>query len=100
MGNYLGPAEHQAVRGLRRFAEGLRRLARRIFLGPVFAELEQLRARQEELERQLAAVRGRAFDHDALARRLAAIEDLLMELHATLPPVAAEEAEQALQPKG
>jgi hypothetical protein len=100
MGTSLGQAEHQALRGLRRLAEGLRRFARRLFLGPLYADLDQLRARQEELELQLAAVRGRVFDHDALARRLAAIEDLLIEVRASLPPVHPETEEQALEPKG
>jgi hypothetical protein len=101
MANISSPAEYQIVRGLRRFAEGLRRVAGRVFLGPVFRELERLRARQEELELQLAAVRGRAFDQAALARRLAVIEDLLIELRALLPASQSEAAEEhLLQPKG
>jgi hypothetical protein len=90
MGSFLNPAEYQIVRGLRRFAEGLRRVAGRVFLGPVYAEVQRLRTRQEELELQLAAVRGRAFDQAALARRLAAIEDLLIELRASLPTDSGE----------
>jgi hypothetical protein len=101
MGTFFNPAEYQIVRGVRRFAEGLRRVAGRVFLGPVYTELQRLRARQEELELQLAAVRGRAFDQAGLARRLAAIEDLLIELRASLPPGQPEAREEGvLHPKG
>ncbi len=76
----LDPAEYRLIRGIRSLGAGVRRVASRLLLAPVYAELTALRQRQEELERQLAAVRGRAFDQTALARRLADLEDAVIEL--------------------
>jgi hypothetical protein len=80
MAAILDPAEYRLVRGVRRLAAGLRRVAARLLLAPLVAELAALRERQEELERQLSALRGRSFDHGALSRRLAALEDAVIEL--------------------
>jgi hypothetical protein len=90
MASYLDPAEYHVVRGLRRLAGGLRRLGARVFLAPLHAELRALRERQDVLERQLHALRGRAFDQDALARRLADLEDAVIELREVLFPPAEE----------
>jgi hypothetical protein len=96
----LDLAEYRLVRGVRRLAGGLRRVAARVLLAPLYAELAALRERQEELERQLAAVRGRAFDHEALARRLAALEDAVIDMrpHGVAEPEAGPAA--TVPPKG
>jgi hypothetical protein len=76
----VNPAEFRFLRRLRNLAAGLRRLTSRVFLAPLYAELDAVRARQAALEGQLNALLGRATDQDATARRLAAIEDALIEL--------------------
>jgi hypothetical protein len=85
MAAILDPAEYRLVRAVRRFGAGVRRVAARLLLAPVYAELAALRERQEELERQVAALRGRAFDQGAMARRLAALEDAVIELRQPSP---------------
>src|SRR5438105_2131131 len=80
----VNPAELRLARRLRRLGSGLRRLASRIFLAPLYGELKDLRERQDILERQLNAVLGRAYDQDAVARRLGALEDAVIELRELL----------------
>ena len=87
MAYVVNPAEFRFLRRLRKLAAGLRRLASRVFLAPLYAELDALRARQAQLEQQLHALLGRATDQDATARRLAAIEDALIELREQLSEV-------------
>jgi hypothetical protein len=74
------PAELRLARRLRRVGASLRRLLSRIFLAPLYAELNELRGRQDQLERQMNGLLGRACDQDATAHRLAALEDALIEL--------------------
>jgi hypothetical protein len=78
------PAEYRALRRLRRFVAAVCRLASRVFLAPLYAELNELRARQDRLEHQLHALLGRAWDQEATTRRLAAIENALIELREQL----------------
>jgi hypothetical protein len=80
----FNPAEFRLLRRLRKLAAGMRRLASRVFLAPLYTELDALRARQAVLQRQLHALLGRATDQDATARRLAAIEDALIDLREQL----------------
>jgi outer membrane protein TolC len=62
----------KAVRGLVR---RLRQVITRMFLVHLHAELAEMKARQDRLERQLHSLLGRSHDHGAIARRLAALED-------------------------
>jgi hypothetical protein len=87
--------EPRPAGGLGRLGRGLRRLAARALLGPVYAELEELRARQHAAERRLHALGGRAADQDALARRLGALEDAVIELREALPPLIAPAGRRA-----
>jgi hypothetical protein len=80
MAYVVNPAEFRFLRRLRKFGPGLRRLASRVFLAPLYTELDALRQRQALLERQLHTLLGRATDQEATARRLAAIEDALIEM--------------------
>jgi Tfp pilus assembly protein PilN len=78
MANLLNP-EYVLLRSGRRVVRWLRRLATRILLVQVHAELAELRERQDRLERQLHALLGRHYDHIATAQRLAALEDRIHE---------------------
>jgi hypothetical protein len=98
MAAILDPAEYRLVRGVRRLAASVRRVASRLLLAPIYAELAALRLRQEELERQVAALRGRAFDQEATARRLAALEDAVIELRQQAPAGSLTPPEHALPP--
>jgi hypothetical protein len=81
MARWLNP-EYALVQTSRKLVRWLRRVGTRIFLVDLHTELEELRARQDRLERQLGALQGRAYDQSALSRRLAALEDHLRELGA------------------
>jgi hypothetical protein len=92
MVNLLNP-EYTLVRSGRNVVRWLRRLATRILLVQVHAELAELRQRQDRLERQLHVLLGRHYDNTAVAQRLAALEDRLREYQmaderseATSPP--------------
>jgi hypothetical protein len=76
-------AEYALVRTARRLVRGLRRLATRILLVQIHAELAELRERQDRIERQLHALLGRHYDNLAVAQRLAALEDHVRELQDT-----------------
>ncbi len=76
-------AEYALVQSGRRLVRWLRRLATRILLVQVHAELTQLRQRQDRLERQLHTLLGRHYDNLAAAQRLAALEDCLREMRMT-----------------
>jgi hypothetical protein len=78
MANLLNP-EYTLVQTGRRAVRWLRRLATRILLVQVHAELTELRERQDRLERQLHALLGRHYDQIATAQRLAALEDRLRQ---------------------
>jgi hypothetical protein len=78
MANLLN-AEYALVQSGRRVVRWLRRLATRILLVQVHAELTELRERQDRLERQLHALLGRHYDNLAAAQRLAALEDCVRE---------------------
>ena len=71
--------EYVLVRSGRRMVRWLRRLATRILLVQVHAELAELRERQDRIERQLHALLGRHFDNTAVAQRLAVLEDRIRE---------------------
>jgi hypothetical protein len=92
------PAEFRLARRLRRMGSGLRRLASRIFLAPLYAELVELRGQQAQLERQLNSLLARAYDQDAVAHRLAALEDALIELREQRS--AAEEPSESVRARG
>ncbi len=74
MANLLNP-EYTLVQTSRCAVRWLRRLATRILLVQVHAELTELRERQDRLERQLHALLGRHYDQVAVAQRLASLED-------------------------
>jgi hypothetical protein len=74
MTNLLNP-EYTLVHTSRKVVRWLRRVATRILLVQVHAELTELRARQDRLERQLNALLGRHYDNVATAQRLAVLED-------------------------
>lgn len=78
MANLVNP-EYTLVRSGRSVVRWLRRLATRILLVQVHAELAELRQRQDRLERQLHALLGRHYDNIAVTQRLAALEDRLRE---------------------
>ena len=78
MANLLNP-EYTLVQTGRRMVRWLRRLATRILLVQVHAELAELRERQDRLERQLHALLGRHYDQIATAQRLATLEDRLRQ---------------------
>jgi Tfp pilus assembly protein PilN len=78
MANLLN-AEYTLVQSGRRAVRWLRRLATRILLVQVHAELTELRERQDRLERQLHALLGQRYDSLAAAQRLAALEDRVRE---------------------
>jgi Tfp pilus assembly protein PilN len=78
MTNLLNP-EYTLVQGGRRVVRWLRRLATRILLVQVHAELAELRERQDRLERQLHALLGRHYDQVAAAQRLASLEDRIRQ---------------------
>jgi uncharacterized protein YigA (DUF484 family) len=80
MADLVNP-EFVLVRSGRSMVRWLRRLATRILLVQVHAELAELRQRQDRLERQLHALLGRHYDNTAVAQRLAALEDRLREQH-------------------
>ena len=82
MANLLN-AEYTLVQSGRRVVRWLRRLATRILLVQVHAELTELRERQDRLERQLHALLGRHYDSIAAAQRLACLEDSVRELQTT-----------------
>src|SRR5206468_3273302 len=71
-------AGYHEVKGIRRAVIPFRRLLRRL-LRPIFlqldAELRSLARRHDEFDRELKAVRAMGWDHVALARRLAVLED-------------------------
>ncbi|HEY7425729.1 MAG TPA: hypothetical protein VH682_15980 [Gemmataceae bacterium] len=71
--------EYVLVRSGRRVVRWLRRLATRILLVQVHAELAELRERQDRIERQLHALQGRHYDNTAVAQRLAVLEDRIRE---------------------
>ena len=71
--------EYVLVRSGRRMVRWLRRLATRILLVQVHAELAELRERQDRIERQLHALLGRHYDDTAIAQRLAVLEDRIRE---------------------
>jgi Tfp pilus assembly protein PilN len=71
--------EYALVTSGRRVVRWLRRLATRILLVQVHAELAELRERQDRLERQLHVLLGRHYDHTAVAQRLADLEDRIRE---------------------
>lgn len=66
------------VRGKRRITVPLRRLLRRL-LRPIFLrlrdQLDSLDRRQDRLERDLKAIEAMGWDHVAMSRRLAMLED-------------------------
>jgi hypothetical protein len=78
MANLVNP-EYTLVRSGRSVVRWLRRLATRILLVQVHAELAELRQRQDRLERQLHALLGRHYDNTAVTQRLATLEDRLRE---------------------
>ncbi len=78
MSNLLN-AEYVLVRSGRRLVRWLRRLATRILLVQVHAELAELRERQDRLERQLHVLLGRHYDNRAIAQRLADLEDRIRD---------------------
>jgi hypothetical protein len=82
MANLLN-AEYTLVQSGRRVVRWLRRLATRILLVQVHADLNELRERQDRLERQLHTLLGRHYDGVATAQRLAALEDSVRELQTT-----------------
>jgi Tfp pilus assembly protein PilN len=82
MANLLN-AEYTLVQSGRRVVRWLRRLATRILLVQVHADLNELRERQDRLERQLHTLLGRHYDGVAAAQRLAALEDSVRELQTT-----------------
>jgi len=71
--------EYVLVRSGRRVVRWLRRVATRILLVQVHAELAELRERQDRIERQLHALLGRHYDNTAIAQRLAVLEDRIRE---------------------
>ena len=71
--------EYVLVRSGRRAVRWLRRLATRILLVQVHAELAELRERQDRLERQVHALLGRHYDNMAISQRLAVLEDRIRE---------------------
>lgn len=79
MSNWVNP-EYALVNSGRRVVRWLRRLATRILLVQVHAELSELRERQDRLERQVNMLLGRHYDNLAVASRLAALEDHVREL--------------------
>jgi hypothetical protein len=79
MANLLNP-EYTLIRAGREVVRWLRRLATRILLVQVHAELSELHERQDRLERQLHALLGRHYDNIAVAQRLAALEDHVRQL--------------------
>jgi len=66
------------INGIRRVVIPFRRLLRRL-LRPIFLhldnQLKSLDRRQNQLDRDLKAVLGMGWDHVAIARRLAVLED-------------------------
>jgi hypothetical protein len=78
MANLTNP-EYALVTSGRRVVRWLRRLATRILLVQVHAELAELHERQDRLERQLHALLGRHYDNTAVAQRLADLEDRIRE---------------------
>jgi hypothetical protein len=98
MSHLVNPSEFHLVRRLRRFTHGLRRLAARLFLAPLVAELDALRARQDQLEHRLHTLLGQTHDREALARRLAALEDAVIELREVLADAAASARDSAPVP--
>jgi hypothetical protein len=78
MADLLNP-EFTLVQTGRRMVRWLRRLATRILLVQVHAELTELRQRQDRLERQLHTLLGMRYDNLAVAQRLAALEDCLRD---------------------
>jgi hypothetical protein len=74
MTNLVNP-EYVLMRSGRRVVRWVRRLATRILLVQVHAELAELRERQDRIERQLHALLGRHYDNTAVAQRLAVLED-------------------------
>jgi hypothetical protein len=78
MANLVNP-EYALVKSGRRVVRWLRRLATRVLLVQVHAELAELRERQDRLERQLHALLGRHYDNTAVAQRLAVLEDHIRE---------------------
>jgi cell division protein FtsB len=78
MANLVNP-EYVLVKSGRRVVRWLRRLATRVLLVQVHAELAELRERQDRLERQLHALLGQHYDNMAVAQRLAVLEDRLRE---------------------
>ncbi len=85
MANLLN-AEYTLVHSGRRVVRWLRRVATRILLVQVHAELTELRERQDRLERQVHTLLGRHYDGIAATLRLACLEDSVRELQATDVP--------------
>ncbi|HEY7311622.1 MAG TPA: hypothetical protein VH643_19820 [Gemmataceae bacterium] len=86
MANLVNP-EYTLMRSGRSVVRWLRRLATRILLVQVHAELTELRQRQDRLERQLHALLGRHYDNIAVTQRLAALEDRLREYQMEHEPI-------------
>lgn len=78
MANLVNP-EYTLVQFGRRAVRWLRRVATRILLVQIHAELDEMRQRQDRLERQVHALLGRHYDGIAVAQRLAVLEDLIRE---------------------
>lgn len=78
MANLLNP-EYTLMQYGRRLVRWLRRVATRIFLVQIHAELAEMRQRQDRLERQLHSILGRHYDNLATSQRLAVLEDLVRE---------------------
>lgn len=93
MDNLVNP-EYALVKHGRRLVRWLRRLATRILLVQVHAELAELRERQDRLERQLHTLLGRHYDNSAVAQRLAVLEDRLRAYQS-----ADEGSEEATPPR-
>lgn len=71
------------AQGMRKGVVLARRLVRRLLRPMLFrldAELRMMERRQEQLERELKAALAMGWDHVAMARRLAVLEDQLNDL--------------------
>lgn len=80
------------AKGMRKGVVLARRLVRRLLRPMLFrldGELRALERRQDELERQVKAAMALGWDHVAMARRLAVLEDHVDELMSRGEPDAA-----------
>lgn len=82
MANLVNP-EYTLVQYGRRLVRWLRRIATRILLVQIHAELDEIRQRQDRLERQVHTLLGRHYDGIAVAQRLVVLEDLIREQQTT-----------------